>query len=159
MFLFNRFMLVAFVFLAACIAMQNKCGYHAPPEYARIFDLPLDQQAEEYRKLPLDKQVDMYLYAMQREPPSTRYVDLLASNGTSVIPHLLERLNQEEGDYAKTVLIRVFRNMHEKFLDLRNDKELMETLKNEVSRIRDSEWRAESEQYLKEILEQPGMKK
>jgi hypothetical protein len=152
-------MLVAFVFLAACIAMQNKCGYHAPPEYARIFDLPLDQQAEEYRKLPLDKQVDMYLYAMQREPPSTRYVDLLASNGTSVIPHLLERLNQEEGDYAKTVLIRVFRNMHEKFLDLRNDKELMETLKNEVSRIRDSEWRAESEQYLKEILEQPGMKK
>src|SRR5438128_8005098 len=94
---------IASVLLLLTIGMgaQTKCGYHPPPEYKRIFGLPSDQQKEEFRKLPLDKQVEMYRYAMYREPPDLKYSDFLASNGKEAIPYLLQRLREEESDYFK----------------------------------------------------------
>lgn len=138
---------------------QNKCGSHAPPEYKRIFDLPGSQQEGEFKKLPLDKQVDMYIYAMYSEPPDKIYVDYLASNGKDVIPHLLRRIEDEKGDYARTALVHVFRDMHRKYYNLRDEPEIIATLKRESAKIRDDLWREESENYVKYILEQPGITK
>jgi hypothetical protein len=139
------------------LGFQSKCGYHAPPEYKRIFDLPRDQQKEEFRRLPLDKQVDMFRYAIFREPPSIQYVNFLANDGREVIPLLLQRLREEKSDYAKAMLIRVFREMHEKYYSLHNENEVIDVLKRESGTINDSAWREESEKYIKTILERPGV--
>jgi hypothetical protein len=150
---------IALVLLAGvvCSFGPGKCGYHPPPEYRRIFDLPSDQQEEEFKKFPLDKQVDMYRYAMSREPPDMKYVDFLASNGKWAIPYLLGRLQGEESDYFKSDLILVFRTMHQEYYNLRNESEVIQRLRQESARIRDSFWREESEKYIKAIVEEPGV--
>ena len=137
--------------------LQGTCGYHAPPEYNRIFELPSDQQRVEFRKLPLDKQLDMFRYAIFREPPSIQYVNFLASDGREVLPQLLQRLREEKNDYAKAMLIRVFREMHEEYYNLRSEDDIIDILKRESGTIRDSTWREESEKYIKSILERPGV--
>jgi len=136
---------------------QTSCGYHAPPEYKKIFDLPRDQQEVEFKKLPMDKQVDMYLYAMYREPPDTKYVDYLASNGKEVIPSLLQRLEGEKRDSAKAMLIDVFQTMNEEYYSLKNEVELIRKLRVESAKIKDAFWRGESEKSIEDILEGEGV--
>jgi hypothetical protein len=148
---------LVFSILSVAPGLQSMCGYHAPPEYKRIFDLPSDQQRVEFRKLPLDKQLDMFRYAIFREPPSIQYVNFLASDGKQVIPNLLQRLREEKSDYARAMLIRVFREMHEEYYNLHNENDVIDILKRESGAIRDSTWREESEKYIKSILERPGV--
>lgn len=152
----NKVVLLLFLLIVG-LGGQNKCGSQTPAEYKRIFDLPRGQQKTEFRKLPLDDQVDMYVYAMYREPPDKLYVDFLASNGKEVIPYLLRRLEVEKGDYARTALIRVFRDMHQKYYNLQAEHDVAAALRRESAKIKDASWREESEGYIDSILKEPGV--
>lgn len=152
----RKTLLLAFVF-TICFGGQSRCGYHAPPEYRRVFDLPRDQQKDEFKKLTLDKQIEMYRYAMFQEPPDLAYSDFLASNGKEAIQHLLRHLQEEESDYFRARLIRVFRDMHKEYYNLSNEREVKIQLQNQSAKITDALWRKESERYIQIILNEPGL--
>ena len=79
---------VAFALLASS---WSSCGSNTPPEYKKLFFLPQEQQEERFKQFPLDKQVDIYTYAMYVEPPLTRYAGYLGGSGKKVLPVLLAR--------------------------------------------------------------------
>lgn len=60
------------VALALLTSAWSSCGSNTPTEYKRLFYLPEEQQEERFKQLPLDKQVDVYLYAMYVEPPAKK---------------------------------------------------------------------------------------
>lgn len=137
------------------LGVAGKCGYHPPPEYQRIFDLPSrDQQEAEFKNLAPAKQVAMFRYAMYTEPPDYIFVDYLASGGQSVIPELLASLKQEPDDGIRVEFIRVFRQIHRKYYDLNISPEVIETLKLESARISDREYKQQSEEYIEAICGQ-----
>jgi hypothetical protein len=134
-----------------------QCGSDTPPEYRKLFRLPTDQQQlEEFKKYPLEQQIEIYLYAMQREPPSTQFARFLASNGKKVIPLLLKRLKEEKRDDVKVDLIRVLADMHTDHCSLKDEKEVIETISVVISGMRDPLYKEWSERELKKILEQPS---
>jgi hypothetical protein len=49
----------------------------------------------------------------------------------------------------------VFRQIHRKYYDLSNSPEVVEKLKLELTKITDSEYRQESEEYVKAITGPP----
>ena len=145
-----------FLLVAFGVGPGAKCGHQWPPEYERIFDLPSPElQRTEFKKLPPASQVDMYCYAMSTEPPSQSYVDYLASSGQAVIPDLIVRLEHEDSNYNRVAFIRVFRQIHRKYYDLRDSPEIVEKLKRESAKITDSAYRHESEEYIEAITSPP----
>ena len=148
----GRTRLSLYFFLTICLGASGKCGYHAPPEYQRIFDLSsTDEQEAEFKKLPTSKQVEMFRYAMYTEPPRYTFVEYLASGGQAVIPILLSSLEQEPDDGMRVEFLRVFRQIHRKYYDLSNSPEVIEKLKLEFAKIRDSEYKQQGEEYLEAI--------
>jgi len=134
----------------------SACGSDTPREYKDLFYLPQEQQEERFKEFPLEKQVDVYTYAMYVEPPLTRYATYLARNGKSVLPFLLTRLEAEKSDTAKAHLVYAFKETHERSYSLRNEKEIVGSLKRVVGNMTDQYRKKECEQYLKAIEESPG---
>lgn len=134
----------------------TRCGSNTPTEYRNLFDLPESQQEEKFKQFPLEKQVDIYTYAMYREPPQTRYATYLGSNGKKVLPYLLRRLEVEKSDTAKADLIYAFKEIHERHYSLKNEPDTVESLRRIVTAMKDEYWRRRSIEYLKTIEESPG---
>jgi hypothetical protein len=146
-------LLILIVYLGTLI----QCGNDTPPEYRRLFRLPTDQQQlAELKKYSLEQQIDTYIYAMQREPPSTQFARFLASNGKKVIPLLLKRLKEERSEHVKVDFIRVLADMHTDYCSLKDEKEVIETIRGVISGMRDTSYKEWGEAELKVILEQPG---
>ena len=134
------------------------CGSDTPPEYKKLFYLPQEQQEERFKQFPLDKQVDIYTYAMYVEPPLTRYASYLGSNGKKVLPFLLKKLEAEKSDTAKADLIYAFKEIHERHYSLRDEKDTVESLLRVINNMADEYWKRECEGYFKTIKESPGFK-
>ena len=133
-----------------------QCGNDTPPEYRRLFRLQTDQQQlDDLKKYSLEQQIDIYIYAMQREPPSTQFAKFLASNGKKVIPLLLIRLKEEKSEHVKVDSIRVLVDMHTDHCSLKDEKEVIETIRRVISGMRDTSYKEWAEAELKVILEQP----
>jgi len=66
----------------------SRCGSNTPPEYKDLFYLPQEQQEEKFKQFPLDKQVDIYMYAMYVEPPLTTYAEYLHADFEMIIVNL-----------------------------------------------------------------------
>jgi hypothetical protein len=147
-----------FLLLLALIALVNvmdSCSSDTPPEYSRLFRLTKEQQAEEMRKYSVEKQIDVFVHATYTEPPSTQFVGFLASNGKSAIPFLIKRLKASDYDREKYYFIRVFREMHSDYYDLKDEGEVLETLKTIISGMRDKSYKMLSEDDLESILGEP----
>jgi len=141
--------------MAAFSVMQ--CGNHTPPEYRRLFALPVQQQALEFKKYPLDQQLDIYVHAIEDvEPPATQFGTFLAANGKKVIPLLLNKLKEEKSDRRRFYLIAVFYQMHTEHCSLKDEREVVETISAVIREMKDSTYRGLCEVYLKAIREQPG---
>lgn len=151
-----KYRLLTFVVVLLITCGWTQCGGNTPSEYQKLFDLPESQQEEQFKRFPLEKQVDIYRYAMYREPPATRYATYLASNGKKVLPYLLRRLEAEKSDIAKTDLIYAFKEIHERHYSLKNEPDTVESLRRIVAAMKDEYWRRQSMQYLKTIDESPG---
>ncbi|MGH9822625.1 MAG: hypothetical protein ACREDR_05170 [Blastocatellia bacterium] len=107
--------------------------------------------------MPIEKQIDVYRYAMRRMPPDESYADIVASNGKSAIPILLKELHDEQGDYEKRNLFVVFLEMHRRYFDLNGEPGLLDKLEFEQQRISDRFWRNETKRFLDEIHGTPGL--
>lgn len=144
--------------LALLASGWSMCGSNTPPEYKKLFYLPQEQQEERFKQFPLDKQVDIYTYAMYVEPPLTRYAGYLGSSGHKVLPVLLARLEAEESDTAKAHLIYAFQEIHQRHYSLRTERETVDSISRVISSMKDGYRKKQSEEYLKVIKESSGFR-
>lgn len=151
-----KYQLLTFAVVLLITSGWTHCGSSTPPEYRNLFDLPESQQEEKFKQFPLEKQVDIYTYAMYGEPPQTRYATYLGSNGKKVLPYLLRRLEAEKSDTAKAHLLYAFKEIHERHYSLKNEPDMVETLRRIVTAMKDEYRRRQCTEYLKTIEESPG---
>lgn len=147
-------LMFAVVFLVTC--GWTGCGSDTPVEYKNLFYLPQQQQEERFKQYSLEKQVEIYTYAMYVEPPLTRYATYLASNGKKVLPFLLRKLEAEKSDTGKAHLIYAFVEIHERHYSLKNEPEALESLRRVISTMKDEYRRDQCMRYLKTIEESSG---
>jgi len=141
--LFLTVILLGYIFL-------GRCSF--PPDYVDLMKLPEIQRHEAFRKLPIEKQVDFYLLrADYSHPFDTSFADDIAILGDEVTPYLLERLKKESIDYRKRFIIFVFEQIHRNTIDLRGEKEVIDSLEHTVNQIEDSEWRRMSQKSVQFI--------
>jgi hypothetical protein len=116
----------------------------------------LAQQEEKFKQFPLDKQVDVYIYAMYVEPPLTRYANYLGSSGKEVLPFLLRRLELEKSDTTKAHLIYALAEIHQHYYSLSNEKQTLASVNRVISNMSDDYRKKQSQDYLRTITETPG---
>jgi hypothetical protein len=133
----------------------TKCG--APPEYAQLLKLPREQQLCEFKKLPVDKQIEFYLYSRTGEPPRPDFDYALASEGAKVIPTLLQRLRSEPAEYRQVDMILLFELMNREYIDLKNDKVVIGGIEEVVAKMKDSSWKGMAQKSLTAIKERVQM--
>lgn len=127
-------------------------GCQYPSDYVEFRNLPLERQRCEFSKLPLDKQVDFHFYAMSREPPDVQLGIWIAQRGDTVIPQLLQRLEQEPEDYRKEKLVLIFQQMQTyNYANLTKSEKTIERLKNVAAEMKDARWKRIADDYIKSI--------
>jgi hypothetical protein len=141
------------IFLALCVVIGG-CNY--PKDYLKFSKLPPDQQKSQFKGLPLDKQIDYYLYDQAHEPPRMGFDDDIASQGRAALPVLLKRLKAEPEDYRRYDLIRVIEIMHSEYVALNEDKQTIDTVEEVIGRMKDPAWRDSSRKVLQVIHAKPG---
>ena len=108
------------------------------PECREFYKLHPQQRHTKFRTFSLDKQIDIYLCGMKREPPDTGLADVIAERGEKIIPDLVERLKAEKEGYAQDNIIHIFELMSEKgYLHGRRDvialiREVIAGMKNKL---------------------------
>lgn len=117
-------------------------GCEFPPDYVQLMKLPNKERHEEFRKLPLEKQVDFYLLRVSfSHPPDSSFAEDIAIRGEDALPYLLERLQKEPEDFRKEHIILVFREIHLNTVDLRYKKDVLSNLEGAVEQMKDAEWK------------------
>lgn len=65
------------------------------PEYKKLSEIPKEQRYIEFRKLPIEKQLEIYLVAMSRShPPNREFADDIAEQRENIIPFLIEKIKE-----------------------------------------------------------------
>lgn len=143
----------AFIFLMLLITLSG-C-YFVPPasmprECREFFNLPSRERENIFRTYSVDKQVDIYLCGMNREPPEIGYATYIAEGGEKNIPYLLQRLRAERLEIVQTRLIDIFTVMAIKG-QLRGRKDVVGELDDIVSKMEYEPVKREALMYLEEI--------
>lgn len=121
-----------------------------PRECREFFDLPAREQVDLFRTYPVEKQVDLYLCGMNREPPESAYAAYIAEGGEKNIPYLLQRLKAERVEIVQTRLIDIFTVMAIKG-QLRGRKDILAELDQVVSKMEFEPVKRKAQMYLEEI--------
>src|SRR6185369_13814958 len=88
--------------IAAAISTSMAISCRPPEKYARFVELPSAQAESEFRRLPVEEQLDAYLFLSTRiEPPKRGYADLVAERGRTVVPIVLNRIFQATDDKTR----------------------------------------------------------
>ncbi|MGH8242952.1 MAG: hypothetical protein ACRETY_06335 [Steroidobacteraceae bacterium] len=100
-----------------------------------------------------EEQVKLYLKAMiEKHPPDLALANALASNGSKIVPALLERLVEDGSDVAKMHLIDVFVRMQDLgYYAVVDDNHTMKILEQQASAIKDPQWKRKSSDLVERI--------
>src|ERR1700674_4087824 len=79
-----------------------------PPDCARFFAVPSEQQEAEFQKYSIERQLDIYLCGMTMEPPEMGLACYVADNGKKNVPFLLQRLKAEKRESMQVDILFVF---------------------------------------------------
>ena len=130
------------------------CYFWSPailsPECRKFFDLPLREQEQLFRTYSVDKQVDLYLCGMNREPPETAYAAYIAEGGEKNIPYLLQRLKAERLEMVQTEIIDIFTVMAIKG-QLRGREDVIAELEEVVAKMKYGPVKLIAQKYLEDI--------
>ena len=132
----------------------NGC-YGCPPTILRgecreFFALPSKEREARFRTYQVDKQVDLYLCGMNREPPELGYAAYIAEGGKERIPYLLQRLQTEESESAQVQIVDIFTVLAIKG-QLRGRQDVVAQLEQVVSKIKYQPLRLKANGYIEEI--------
>lgn len=118
--------------------------------------MPEQQREARFKQFSIEKQVDIYTYAMYVEPPLTEFARYVANNERKAIPFLLARLKEEKSDTSKAHLVYVFKEMHEYHYSLKDEPETVVSLERVIGDMKDEYRKKQCEEYLKTIKETSG---
>jgi hypothetical protein len=120
-----------------------------PPEYRPFFDQPYERQEEEIQRLPIERQLDVYIAGLSRHPPSIDLGLAIGKQGPAIMPALLSRMRLARHDYIKAELVWILRGMPcSPALDDRA-RAALDSVRVQVAEIRDPRHRGTAEQNLK----------
>ncbi len=121
-----------------------------PRECRDFFQLSSSEREIRFRQYPLEKQVDLYLCGMNREPPESGYAAYIAEGGEQVIPYLLNRLKAEPLEITKTRILDIFTVLAVKG-SLRGRQDVIDELERVVSHIKFAPVKSKAERYMDTI--------
>lgn len=125
--------------LGACFAGGCVPPPQVPDEYRPFFDLPRRERVREFANFPIERQVDYYLVGvMYREPPEPGLNLVIARQGPAAIPALLRRLKAAQDVGEQTALISVFEIMARLYYSLKDEAEVIATIRDVVSAMPES---------------------
>lgn len=141
-----RLLLIPILISAGCI---SSCGVEMSQDCkAFFFDLTTQQQVNEFRKYPVEQQLELYLCGMRIEPPQIGFAWYIADHGEKVIPFLVDRLRQENDESKRRDIIYIFEAMA-RGGDLEGRQDIVEIIQQVISTMKGS--KEESEQMLARI--------
>lgn len=141
------FILLLLTTLSGCYFVQPAILPRACREF---FNLPSREQENLFRTYPVDRQVDLYLCGMNREPPAIAYAAYIAEGGEKNISYLLWRLKAEKVEMVQTRLIDIFTVMALRG-QLRGRKDVVGELDQIVSKMEYEAVKRKAQKYLGEI--------
>lgn len=135
---FSGLLIVALlaVFLLLACARNNY-----PPEFVEFRKLPDEQQHARFWTFPVDRQIEYHLLSMRSEPPDMRFVEDIAGRGEDAVTPLLKHLKAATDDRPRLDLSQVFVAIHVRHLNLSRNVEVLNVMKETLSKIKDPEWR------------------
>lgn len=142
------------IVVSTLLILLNGC-YGCPPtilsdECGKFFELPSREQESKFRVYPVDKQVDLYLCGMNREPPEIAYAAYIAEGGDKSIPYLLQRLRAEPLEINQTRIIDIFTVLAVKG-HLRGRQDIVIQLEDVISKMKYEPVKVKAERYIQDI--------
>ena len=126
-----------------------------PRECREFFALPSREQESKFRSYPVEKQVDLYLCGMNREPPEIALAAYIAEGGDKNIPYLLQRLKAEKLEISQTHVIDIFVVLSIKG-NLRGRQDVVDELEQVVAKMKYQPVRLKAQTYLEKIKKNVG---
>lgn len=155
----QRFVVAVFLALFGCVPAAAPGGPTAavPARYQEFFELPLAEQHVRLTALPIEEQVEIYLYAVTaRHPPDLGFAVDVAKSGAVAVPVLLRRLENTHEEGAQQKLLYVFEWMAKlRSYDVRADATALEILRRTVTNMRNPLYRERSEASIAAVLHAP----
>lgn len=129
--------------LQACMcALLAGCFLQsAPDEYIRLVEMPKEKRYCAFKELPIDKQLDFYLYSMRGEPPRPNFENAFATQGPRVIPPLLNRLRNEPAEHRQVDSILLLELITTQYVDLKDNREVISTVEEVIAKMQDPDWK------------------
>ena len=132
------------------------CASCPGPHRAEILQLmkihPENERVRVFNSYSYSKQIDIYLEAMNGEPPLLGFATYVAANRDAILPTLLNRIRTAPDDRTRQELLYVLEKMAKFFMPLRDRDDVVKTAKEATSQIRDPLYRERAEASLKVIL-------
>jgi hypothetical protein len=121
--------------------------------YSDFFGLAPEKQHEEFLKYPIEKQFDIYIYAMtKRHPPDLAFANDIARSGGEVIPFLVTKLEQA-GESVQQKIMLIFEMMARgKYYSFENNKNLIAKLEEVVLSMKHPLYKERSMKSLSAIV-------
>lgn len=124
-----------------------------PPEYDAFFSQNLEQQRQQARGFPVEKQIEYYLAGKRYvHPPSSTLLHVIAERGEEAVPPLLKKMREADNDSDRLELLDVIRNINEFHSKLNDDEILNAELRGVVGKMQDPQRKAAAERMLKDIV-------
>lgn len=124
----------AFLFLCSCNPLFRAGLSTDCEEFLRV---PHNGRDATFRTYTLEKQVNVYLCMMNKEPPAMGLAEPIADRGEEVIPYLLERLKEQRTDYARDDILYIFELLSEKG-HLRNRADVLDRIREAISMMKNA---------------------
>jgi hypothetical protein len=144
-------MAVVLFFFAHCFLLG--CPRSIPTEFREVLFKPAEDKRLAFERLPIEKQVDLCIFAQHLEPPDLSLIELLASNGKKAIPILLGKLNSKGiSDRDRQIIINIFRKIHTSSFALNDNSEVISSIRLAIDKINDPLWKRLSQEDYSQML-------
>lgn len=108
-----------------------------PEEFKAFNGLPPQQQREQMERLPVDKQIDIFLAGQAYAHPPLRLGDYIARRGKEAVPPLVKRLKSEQSAARQVDILHVLEDMNKYYYNLKDEKEAIEEMRKVVAAMKD----------------------
>jgi hypothetical protein len=103
------------------------------------------------RHFALSEQLELYVVGMNREPAAIDLADPVASNGSEIVPLIMQKLAEAKSDAVKADLIYLLSIVSDNYYDLSRDQTLLSTVAEVANSITGQFWQRQAQQSIKDI--------
>lgn len=119
-----------------------------------IVQLPADRRPKALAELPLNKQLDVYLYAATKIEPPLVLAKEVASNGPPILPFVRDRLASEADDRRFTQLMLILVAVSASQCSLEKRADILDVVHRAIPRMKEEN--KETANHLLEAIEHPA---